>query len=155
MDLPINSMVIFHSYVKLPEGKVGYGIGYGMFMGFINNSEDPWSLKVLSLEPPFMAFHGDQQRYVPTCQIEGKKARTTGTTGAVECHGVVVSLVPCCLQVWKPFPWNYLPNKAGNPKIAWKRGITWERIKVSERRLRNHLMILWDSRLFWLFPEWS
>ena len=24
VDVPINSMVIFHSYVKLPEGKYGY-----------------------------------------------------------------------------------------------------------------------------------
>ena len=50
--------------------------GYGMFMGFINKSEDHWSFKVLH-EPPFMARWGPAAMSPPA----RSRARRPGVSG--------------------------------------------------------------------------
>ena len=87
--------------------------GYGIFMGFINKSEDHWSFKVL--QPPFMA------RWGPAAMSPARsRARRPGVAGLWSamllsfcrwCHGLVAGL--------ETVPLELLAEQGQHPKIAW------------------------------------
>ena len=120
--------------------------GYGMFMGFINKSEDHWSFKVLH-EPPFMARWGPAAMSPPA----RSRARRPGVAGLwsamilsfcrwflAGCRCGNRSLGITCRT--RPAPENCMDEPSLEKELV-------------ERRKKPFWFC--EIRGLWLFPEWS